>query len=192
VKDHKTQYANQTDEELMALICISDVEAFNELYSRYSGRLLYYFYRMLGYSKEKSQDFLQDIFLKIIQKPKLFKPDKPFKTWIFSIAHNMCKNEYRRLERTKENAENESKEEIESTQESAVDVKLFTAALFKELEQIDAAQKTAFLLRFREELSIKEISKILVCSEGTVKSRLFYTTKKLLKKLTKYNPNLTN
>ncbi|PCJ82810.1 MAG: hypothetical protein COA57_12865, partial [Flavobacteriales bacterium] len=56
----------------MIKICAGDNGSFNELYERYSKRILYYFYRMLGSSEEKAQDFLQDIFMKIIEKPELF------------------------------------------------------------------------------------------------------------------------
>jgi RNA polymerase sigma-70 factor (ECF subfamily) len=43
-------------------------------------------------------------------------------------------------------------------------------------------------LRFQENLSIKEISEILDCSEGTVKSRIFHSTRKLMNRLKEYNP----
>jgi RNA polymerase sigma-70 factor (ECF subfamily) len=86
-----------SDEHLMEGIHHGDTDAFNELYLRYHKRLLYYFYRMLGNSSEKAQDFLQDIFVKIIDHPESFNISRKFSTWIFSVAHNMCKNEYRRL-----------------------------------------------------------------------------------------------
>jgi len=71
--------------------------AFDELYNRYSKRLLVYFYRMLGRNEEKAQDFLQDFFLKLIEKPHLFSSKNRFSSWVFTVASNMCKNEYRRL-----------------------------------------------------------------------------------------------
>ncbi len=60
----------------MGFITRGDKGALNELYSRYSKPMMYYFYRMLGQSKEKSRDFLQDLFLKIIEKPELFDPKR--------------------------------------------------------------------------------------------------------------------
>ena len=50
-------------------------------------------------------------------------------------------------------------------------------------------QRSTFLLKFQENFTIKEISKILNCSEGTIKSRLFKTTKLLAKALQAYDPN---
>src|SRR6266568_4196340 len=86
-----------TDEILIVRMINGDCKAFNTLYARYKDRLLYYFYRMLGNSNEKAQDFLQDIFMKLIDKAETFDSSRKFSTWIFSIAHNMCKNEYRRM-----------------------------------------------------------------------------------------------
>ncbi len=81
----------------MEFIQWGDTAAFDELYQRYSQRLLYYFYRMLGGDEDRAQDFLQDLFLKIIEKPNQFVSKQRFSNWIFTVTHNMCKNEYRRL-----------------------------------------------------------------------------------------------
>jgi len=180
----------------MIKICAGDTGSFNELYERYSKRILYYFYRMLGNSEEKAQDFLQDIFMKIIEKPELFNPKKKFSTWVFCVAHNMCKNEYRSngVRKIVENHEDLSAFCINSKEEKEqmIDLKSFTEKLYKELDKMDENHKTTFLLRNREGFSIKEIGKALNCSEGTVKSRLFYTCKKLASKLAIYQPLLRN
>ena len=55
---------------------------------------------------------------------------------------------------------------------------------------MDIETKTIFNLRFVEEMSIKQIAEIINCPEGTVKSRLFYLTKQLSKKLSVYKPEL--
>ena len=85
-----------SDEDLMMQVKDNNAAAFEELYNRYSDILLHYLYKMLGGSETQAQDFLHDIFLKIIEKPYLFDQSKKFKTWVFQIAHNKCKNEYRR------------------------------------------------------------------------------------------------
>ena len=57
-----------------------------------------------------------------------------------------------------------------------------------ELEKLSTDQRAAFLLRFQEELSITQISAIMGCPAGTVKSRLFYACKKLSHLLEEFNP----
>ena len=54
--------------------------AFEELYARYSGKLLSYFKRMLWSDKELAEDCLHKLFLKIIEKPELFDTSRNFKT----------------------------------------------------------------------------------------------------------------
>ena len=58
----------------------------------------------------------------------------------------------------------------------------------KELEKFQDIYRHIFLLRFHENLTINQISEITGCKEGTVKSRLFYMTKKLSAQLKHYNP----
>ncbi len=48
------------------------------------------------------------------------------------------------------------------------------------LENLSEDKKQLFLLRYQQDLSIKDIAEIIECSEGTVKSRLFYIRKHIL------------
>ena len=194
----KHKYKKLSDERLMELIQRRHASAFDELYERYSRRLLLYFFRELGGDEEKAQDFLQDIFLKIVDKPGLFDTGRRFSTWIFTVAYNMCKNEYRRLE-VRESAQDvliadaasdDSEGEYHQPERNA-DQRKFEKTLLAELEKLDDGHRSAFLLRHQQSLSIKEIGEVLGCSEGTVKSRLFYTTRKLASKLKAFNPYLS-
>lgn len=185
-------YKDQADEQLMQLITKGDQLAFSELYDRYGRIMINYFYRMLWKDREKAEDFMQDLFMKIVNKPQLYDPKRPFKTWIYSVANNMCKNEYRKQEVRKNtssgldeswNVSNNDRDQI-----SKVDDHIFTDRLNEELDKLDEKQRTTFVLRFHEEMSIKEIAEIFDCSEGTVKSRIFYTLKKLSEGLEEFNP----
>ena len=177
-----------TDEVLMQGISSGDTAAFSELYGRYKNKLHYYFYKMLGGDKEKAQDFLQDLFMKLVEKPDSFDSSRKFSTWIYSIAHNMCKNEYRKLEVRKimerdDTSESQSKSSNEMSNDKWTDIQRFNFELQHQLDKLDEDKKTTFILRFKEGLSIKEISESMSCSEGTVKSRIFYTNKFLSSKL---------
>lgn len=178
------KYELLSDEHLMTAIYNGNTVAFNELYQRYSKRLLYYFYRMLGNSREKSQDFLQDIFVKIIEKPEMFDTDRKFSTWIFSVAHNMCKNEYRRQAVRNTAVFKSDFEEGSGLNEPDVNESIITAQqIYESMECLGENEKTAFLLYYREDFSLQEIAIVLSMPEGTVKSKLFYARKKLIDKL---------
>jgi len=191
----KHSRTNSPDEQLVQLMVSGDSKAFNQLYDRYNQRLLYYFYRMLGNSNEKAQDFLQDIFIKLIDKAETFDASRKFSTWIFSIAHNMCKNEYRRMairKTTDIEAFHEILPEQDDIQfENQTDnLEDFTNDLFEALDTLDEIHKTVFLLHYRENFSLKDIGQTLEISEGTVKSRLFYARKKLSERLAKHRKTL--
>ncbi len=189
------RYGRFTDEKLMQGIQRRDTSAFDELYSRYSRRLLSYFHRELGGDEQKAQDFLQDLFLKIVEKPDSFDADRSFSTWIFTVAYNMCKNEYRRLDVRKNAEEHVRVEQVtrhsgahSRNSEERIDQDKFERVLLAELQELSDGHRSAFLLRHQQNLSIKEIAEVLGCSEGTVKSRLFYTTQKLAARLKAFNP----
>jgi RNA polymerase sigma-70 factor (ECF subfamily) len=192
----KIKYGKLNDEQLMSMIQKNDASAFNELYDRYATKLLNFFYRMLNGNEQKAQDFVQEICLKIVEKPILFNTKEVFSAWIYTVAYNMCKNEYRRLENrktfvTSDTNEDELfyKEDKNIPLEHKIDMGIIQKAIFDEVNKMDVLRKTTFILRFQSNLSIKEIGQILNCSEGTVKSRLFYTNKYLADKLRCIHPN---
>lgn len=182
-----------SDEDLMRRIASGEERAFGLLYDRHARALLRYFHRMLWKDKAKAEDFTQDFFMKIVHNPKSFDPSKKFTTWMYSVAHNMCKNEYRKQELRK-HTDYESVEYTLAGEEGEsfskrIDRKAFMRLLFDELETLDENHRTTFLLRYEEQFSIKEISEVLGCSEGTVKSRIFYTLRKLAARLHPYAPD---
>ena len=59
----------------------------------------------------------------------------------------------------------------------------------QELSKYEEKHYSTFVLRYQHELSIKEIAEISDCPEGSVKSRLFYVTQKLVDKMKDYYQN---
>jgi RNA polymerase sigma-70 factor, ECF subfamily len=183
-----------SDEALMELIKKGNEHAFGELYNRYSKKALAFFYRMFNNDEEKAQDALQDIFMKVVERPELFDTDKKFSSWFFSVAWNMCKNEYKHA-----SIKNNVHAAIRSTESryddsffpkisGKIDGAAFRETLTATLEALPPDKRSAFLLKYQENRSIKEIAEIQSCSEGTVKSRLFYTVKQLAAKLAVFDP----
>lgn len=187
----KKKYENYSDEELVKYIVKGNEKAFDELYQRYASKLHAYFFRNLGKDANLANDFIQELFLKIIEKGNLFDPEKKFSSWIYAVAGNMCKNEYRRLQRhaiTGLPADLKDRFFANNSSDNDYDQAVFEEYLQKELEKMEAPHRECFLLRFQQELSIKEIGEIMDCPEGTVKSRIFYTVKKLSEKLEYFKP----
>lgn len=188
----RPQYKTLSDEDLMIAVGKGDQRAFDEIYNRYSGPLLGYFIRMLWKDREKSEDFVHDIFAKIVRKPELFDPTRKFKTWVYSVANNMCKNEYKKQEVRKNTSngldQHYAVSDVNADVFSDVEDRFFKEEFDQSLDALDQKHSEAFKLRHIEGLSIKEIAEVLEISDGTVKSRLFYATKYLAESLKDFNP----
>lgn len=185
------QVKQLSDEELMKLLSKGNQKAFDEIYLRYSDVLFGYFMKMLARDKEKCEDMVHDLFAKIIRKPDYFNVNRSFRTWVFSVACNMCKNEYKRMSVRKHvsnDFEPTKSLRAESDTLKKVHESTFSESFYKALNALDEKHKNVFALRHFEGLSMKEIAETLEINEGTVKSRLFYATKTLAKELKEFNP----
>jgi len=185
---------NCSDEELMVHIQNHQSHpALTELHQRYSKKLLGFFYKMLHKDEEKARDFVQDIFLKILEKNHLFDPERKFYTWIFTIANNMCKTAYRQpfQESISQNESSSHKNALDSSMQlsdNLAEKELFRELLETSIRSLDEHLKTTFVLRYLEHFSLQEIAEITATPLGTVKSRLFYATQKMATQLREYNP----
>ena len=174
----------------MVLLSRGDQNAFGEIYQRYAWKMQRFHFRMLGQNEVVASDHTQDLFLHVLERPQLFDPKRKFSTWLYSVASNRCKNIYRSWS---------SKPPAQELTESAaplvmplaaegIDRSRFEAALEQAVQQLPEPQRVCFILRFQEELSIKQIGEIVACPEGTVKSRLHYALRQLAEQLREFNP----
>jgi RNA polymerase sigma-70 factor, ECF subfamily len=186
---------NLSDEELFRRIKDDDTDAFNELYFRYSRRLLHYLLRMLNGDEYRAQDLLQDVFIQVVDHKNRFADAGKFSTWLFTIAHNRCKNEYRSRNTRKEvelTGINCLSAVTDGETESAIksiDYEKLKNGLLVFLQSVPAPQRSIFLLRYQENLTVPEIARIMDCPAGTVKSRLHYTLRLIAARLKEYDPN---
>lgn len=175
------------DEELIIRLQAGEGRALEELYRRYSPLLLRYLYRMLWQDRARAQDALHDVFIKIIEKPERMDADRKFSTWIYSVAHNLCKNEYRKEAFRLASMNGHLVPDIVMpTEGSSLDRRSFHNALAVMLREEGEEMRTMLVLRYELDMSFAEISDVVDCPEGTVKSRLFYLKKRLAQALDAY------
>lgn len=188
----KPAYTMRTDEELMVLISERNEKAFDVLYERYSRRVYYFLLRLNGNDTEAANDLLQETFLRVFEKSSLYNPEKKCTTWIFTIAANLQKNAHRSASRA--SAVVVTMPELKNTttvlqQPDFIDQKLFRLRLDKALNELDEIHRMVFMLRFTEELTVPEIAVILDIPEGTVKSRIHHTVRRLSERLHDFSPH---
>lgn len=185
----RNRYLLLSDEELMLRLREKEREAFSVLYDRYAGEMVNFFYGRLGRDEAKAQDFLHDLFLKLLSNPSSYTPGKSFRAWLYAIALNMCRNEYRSLKvRDDYRLAGFNPTTAGFDGPDKIDMKRFANELMDRLSLLDEPHREVFLLRYQQELSIAEIAVLMDCPEGTVKSRLFYTLKALSVQLKVFNP----
>lgn len=185
------EVSNQNDEQLMFSIANGNKNAFDTLYARYEKKMFYFFFRKLNNNHEKAEDFLHDLFMKIIERPEAFNTAKSFSPWFYSVAHNMVKNEYKKMEvRKVMDTESDTLQVVnrEIDPMHNAEEQLFKQRLFEELNKINQDSSTAFIMKYHEGYSIEEIAETLNIKEGTVKSKLFYAKQVLSEKLEMFNP----
>src|SRR5919205_3306086 len=86
------------DAELVTEFLCGEERAFQELVERYQTRLLNFIYRTIG-DRERGEDLVQEVFIRVYRHLHRFDRSKKFSTWIYTIASNLAKNELRNRSR---------------------------------------------------------------------------------------------
>jgi len=169
----KKKRDSRADSELMVALCRGDEDAFSEIMDRFSKPVYSLLLRMLG-NEDDAEELLQVTFCRVYRYRTNYDPERPLVTWIFTIASNLAKKEWRRRSRWNsvplENAV-VSTQEVDSPhdREGSRDLQL---KLEKAISLLPHHYREPFLLREKEGLSYDEISEILSMRIGTVKSRI--------------------
>ena len=161
------------DAELMLRVGQGEHEAYEVLYERYARRLGGFFLRMLAYDTAKAEDMLQELFTRVWTHRSSYRKVQPFTTWLYAMAYNLCKNDYRHEEvRQRYTSECMRREEPIVTADETVERQELHLLLRKAVQTLPEPQREAFLLHYDEELTVPEVARIVGSPEGTVKSRL--------------------
>ena len=176
-------FAGLEDPRVVQTFLDGDSRAFTELVLRYQSRLLNFVYRTIG-DRERAEDLVQEVFVRVYRHLHRFDQTKKFSTWIYTIASNLAKNELRNRSRNplvlfqtiKNNWEADHRP-LQFEDKTARPDDLYRKRFLKEaVEQcvsgLPTHHREVFVLRELEGKSYAEISEITGCNLGTVKSRL--------------------
>jgi RNA polymerase sigma-70 factor (ECF subfamily) len=170
-----------SDEDLMQQFQAGSVEAFDLLVSRYKDPLTNYLYRFLGDARE-SEDLLQETFMRVFRNRHSYRRIARFSTWLYTIAGNLARSEYRKRRRRKvqsiQSINRDSEEyEIEIPDETFRPDADANGIISEEyvmdaLREIPDDFREVVILRDVQQLSYEEIAEITGLPMGTVKSRI--------------------
>jgi RNA polymerase sigma-70 factor, ECF subfamily len=176
----------KADEVLMEELKAGNPQAFDLIIYRYEKTLLNYLYRWMG-NFHQSEDLCQEVFLRVYKSAMKFNSEQKFSSWLYRIANNLCIDEYRKnknvIKVDIEDIELPSSENIEEkVEKNEIEEKVKKAVM-----SLPQDHRTVLILKHYQGLSYNEISEILGCPLGTVKSRIHYALIELRKTLDRNN-----
>ena len=186
--------AMPADEELVVQARAGDARAFELLAQRHQQKA-YHIAFGFARDREEAKDLSQDAFLKAFMNLKNFDGRSGFYTWFYRILVNVCLDHKRRRSRHASKEFNEAVEnQVEPSHPSAVTVTPDKEAMATQLsrkvgtalEGLPAKQRTAFILKNHQGLSIREIAEVMETAEGTVKVHLHRAVKALREDLAEF------
>ncbi|MGB5417318.1 RNA polymerase sigma factor [Algibacter sp.] len=173
-----------SDEDLVeAIVKTKNTLLFEVLYDKYAGLV---YNKCYGFAKDgdEAKDLTQDVFLKLFVKLGSFKGKSKFSTWLYAFTYNHCVNYVTRNTAKKFEKQSVDYTDIENlSEEEAEDESFLTMKVDKlkvALELISPEEKMILLLKYQDNLSIKEIVNALSIGESAVKMRIKRAKDKLV------------
>jgi RNA polymerase sigma-70 factor (ECF subfamily) len=178
------------DVQLMLRFQKGDMEAFQQLFQKFSPAVVNFAFQFLG-TRARAEEIGQEVFLQVYRWQKRYEPKAKFSTWLFKIANNHCLNEVRKGEYrvTRESLEPTGPEEDErprdlpdtnpGTGEEILAAKETAGRIQAILRRIPESQRAALLLSRLEGLSYQEVAEVLGSTEKAVKSLVFRANQSL-------------
>ncbi|QHI35803.1 ECF RNA polymerase sigma factor SigW [Kordia antarctica] len=164
-----------TDEELVAeIIRTKNALLFGTLYDRFN---VVVYNKCYGFVKNRDEanDLTQDVFLKLFMKLQSFKGTSKFSTWLYAFTYNLCLNYINRDTAKKIEKQSIPVEEYDHLLIEPSDYNLFQLGVVKlklALEMITPEDKVLLLLKYQDDLTIKDLASVLNIGESAVKMRL--------------------
>ncbi len=184
-----TPSAPPDEHQLVQRVRQGDLTAYDELVRRYQERVYATIYHMIG-NHEDANDLAQEAFIKAFQALKSFKGDSSFFTWVYRIAVNKTIN----FLKQRKNHAHMSLDDAEFNTEHDPDMVALVShntprrdlhlselqeKLNAALQKLSKDHRLVIVLHDIQGLSHDEISKIMDCNVGTVRSRLFYARQQM-------------
>jgi RNA polymerase sigma-70 factor (ECF subfamily) len=168
--------SRESDEWLMGQVAQGERDCLTPLVRRYASSLLTFIQRMIG-DRHRSEELFQEVFLTVWEKRASYRFPATFRSWLFAIAANRCRADFRRvrveeflLEEPFALAASSGGPTPVDTVVGAETAQIVSAAMAALPEQ----QRSVVVLRVWNGLSYREIAEILKCSEGTARSHMHH------------------
>jgi RNA polymerase sigma-70 factor (ECF subfamily) len=167
------------DDELMRRVRDGEVARLGELFERFQGPLMSFFYR-LSWDRQLSEDLVQEVFFRILRFRGTFRDGTAFRTWMYQIARNVRVDSFRR--RRPESAFDETFQappDAAPTPAEAAEANQEEALLRQALQRLSDDQRELLVLTRYQNLKYEHVGELLNCPAATVKTRVFRAMQEL-------------
>ena len=174
--------SRDTDRRLVERVRTGDRGAFDFLVLRYQHRVAGLISRFVQ-NPQEIEDISQETFIKAYRALSLFRGDSSFYTWLYQIAVNTAKNylasKNRRLTMASVEVEEAEHGDIAPAlrdtddPESELEMERLKAVIDAAIGELPEELRTAFTLREFSGMSYEQITEVMDCPVGTVRSRIF-------------------
>lgn len=183
----------ECDQLLVERAQAGDRVAFDLLVSKYQRRLMRLVSRLI-HDQAEAEDVVQETFIKAYRALRHFRGEAAFYTWLYRIGINTAKNMLASQGRRAAQAgaaqldkgvpfeDSERLRDIE-TPEAMFASKQIAITVHSAMDGLPMELRTAIVLRELEGLSYEEISEVMACPIGTVRSRIFRAREAIAEKL---------
>ncbi|MCA1057625.1 RNA polymerase sigma factor [Rossellomorea aquimaris] len=162
------------DQQLIQEILRGSQAAMEVLTRKYYKDVFAFVYRKIG-NRDLAYDLTQEIFIKVIRKLGSYSNSGSFKSWMFTIAVNHCRDYWKSAEHQRTQKQSELTEYLtnEKTNVSYIFAQKETRERVKAaISELPDYQGDAIILKYYHDMKIHEIASVTDASESTVKSRL--------------------
>lgn len=161
-----------------------DDGALTYIVKRYQKDIYRFVCRQLG-NEADAADVTQKVFVNLFLKAEQFEGKSSFKTWLYQIAVNQCKNHFRSNDRRREQVTEDHRKDLvlEDSKFNDVDTIQKRQLLRSAIDSLPARQRLAVQLRIYQECTFAEIADIMSSSIGTVKASYHQAVLSLTKSL---------
>jgi RNA polymerase sigma-70 factor (ECF subfamily) len=176
------------DTELVRAAAGGSEQAFKELVCRYEQALYRFVWRQVRNHAETA-DVCQEIFVKVFLKLGSFRGESSFRTWLFQVAINQCRNHFRSRARERlGDVEVESLPPAALPEGDAAEAAQEARRMRAAVEALPPRQRETLELRFYQDCTFAEIAEILTCPLGTVKANYHHAIMSLRKRMPDSGP----
>jgi RNA polymerase sigma-70 factor (ECF subfamily) len=171
---------------LVAASLAGDEDAFRQLVERHYQMVLKVAYRALG-SVPAAEDCAQDVFIKVHQKLRLYRSDRPFIRWLHRVTANTVTDAIRkrRVDISFDTLVHEAPSQLGDPAEAAA-LRERRTAVRRAMASLPGRLRDAIVLQVFHELSYQEIAQVLDIPIGTVMSRIHNAKRQLRRRLAGY------